>query len=279
MAERDVSHILIVSDSTGETAEKITRAVLSQFKRRDVSVVRYPNVRTEEQLKDVFRQAQALHGIVVYTMVSEPMRTLVQQEALRRSIPTVDLLGPLLTAMTQALGARPEAEPGLLHRVDKAYYRRIEAIQFAVKHDDGQNLPTLHQADMVLVGVSRTGKTPLSMYLAQYGYKVANFPLFLGQPLPRQLFSMDQRRIIGLTIGCDKLVQIRRARMSRLKSGADLGMDYDERSAIMSELEYARRIYQEHPDWPVVDVTVRAVEEVAAEILGIMRARREKPPA
>jgi [pyruvate, water dikinase]-phosphate phosphotransferase / [pyruvate, water dikinase] kinase len=273
MAEPKSFHIYIISDSTGETAEKMTRAVLSQFKGQIVRVTRHPNVRTEDQLEGILRQAQAESGLVIYTMVADPMRQLLHQEAVKRSIPAVDLLGPLLAEMSNVFHARPEAEPGLLHRVDQAYFKRIEGIQFAVKHDDGQSLPTLYKADLVLVGVSRTGKTPLSMYLAQYGYKVANIPILPGRPLPRQLLSMDQRKIVGLLIAHEKLLQIRKARLGRLKAGLETDWDYVERSAIMSELEYARDLYRQHSEWPVIDATVRAVEEVASEILNIMERK------
>jgi len=197
----------------------------------------------------------------------------MHQEAAKRSIPAVDLLGPLLDLMASVFHVQPESEPGLLHRVDQAYFKRIEAIQFAVKHDDGQNLPTLDQADLVLVGVSRTGKTPLSMYLAQYGHKVANIPILPGRALPRQLLSIEQNKVVGLMIAHDKLLQVRKARLARLQPNLQPGWDYAERSAIMSELEHARELYRQHPDWPVVDVTVRAVEEVASEILSIMEKR------
>ncbi|MGH7274493.1 MAG: pyruvate, water dikinase regulatory protein [Nitrospiria bacterium] len=276
MMGRPDIHIYIVSDATGDTAEKMTRAVLSQFKGQSVRVTRHSNIRTEAQMEEVLRQAEAEPGLVIYTMVAGPIREWMHEESVKRSIPAVDLLGPLLTEMAAVFHAQPEAEPGLLHRVDQAYFKRIEAIQFAVKHDDGQSLPTVHQADLVLIGVSRTGKTPLAMYLAQYGYKVANIPILPGRALPRQLFSMEQQKIVGLMIAHEKLVQVRKARLARLQPGLQPGWDYGERSAIISELEYAREIYRQHPEWPVVDVSVRAVEEVASEILGLMEKRRDK---
>jgi regulator of PEP synthase PpsR (kinase-PPPase family) len=276
MTVHDIFHVMIVSDATGETAEKITRAVLSQFKGQAVRVTRHSNIRTQAQIEEVLRQIEAEHGLVVYTMVSVSAREWIRQEAVRRSIPAVDLLGPLLDQMAAVFHAQPEAEPGLLHRVDQAYFKRIEAIQFAVKHDDGQNLPTVHQADLVLVGVSRTGKTPLSMYLAQYGHKVANIPILAGRALPRHLFSIEQHKVIGLIIAHDKLVQIRKARLARFQPDHQPGWDYAERSAIISELEHAREIFRQHPEWPVVDVTVRAIEEVASEILSIMEKRWAK---
>ncbi len=273
MTDSQSFQIFIVSDATGETAEKMTRAVLSQFKGQAVRITRYSNVRSQSQAEEVLGQAEKTKGLIVYTMVSQPMRQLLHQESTKRSIPAVDLLGPLLDQMTAVFHVEPESEPGLLHRVDQAYFKRIEAIQFAVKHDDGQNLQTLHLADLVLVGVSRTGKTPLSMYLAQYGHKVANIPILPGQPLPRQLLSMDRNKVIGLTIAYDKLLQVRKARLSRLQPGLQPGWDYADRSAIISELEYARELYRQHPEWPVVDVTVRAIEEVASEVLTLMESR------
>jgi regulator of PEP synthase PpsR (kinase-PPPase family) len=273
MTDQEHFHIFIVSDATGETAEKMTRAVLSQFKGQLLRITRHSNVRNQKQLQEILQQLESEKGLVVYTMVSGPMREWMRQEAAKRSIPAVDLLGPLLDLMASVFHVEPEAEPGLLHRVDQAYFKRIEAIQFAVKHDDGQNLPTLDQADLVLVGVSRTGKTPLSMYLAQYGHKVANIPILPGRALPRQLLSIEQDKVVGLMIAHDKLLQVRKARLARFQPNLPPGWDYAERSAIISELEHARDLYRQHPDWPVVDVTVRAVEEVASEILSIMEKR------
>ncbi len=271
MADRHMQ-IFVVSDSTGETAEKMTRAVLSQFKGQTVRITRHPNIRVQAEMAGVLELAEKGKSLVIYTLVTGPMRQWMQEQTAKRNIPAVDLLGPLLNAMSGVFHAKPEAEPGLLHRVDQAYFKRIEAIQFAVKHDDGQSPNTLSEADLVLVGVSRTGKTPLAMYLAQYGLMVANIPILPGAELPRQLFAISQDRVVGLIIAHEKLIQVRKARLARLQAYQP-GGDYGDRSAVLSELEYARALYRQHPEWPVVDVTIRAVEEVASEILRIRESR------
>lgn len=257
-------HLFLVSDATGETVGRMTEAALSQFENREIVLVRRPHVRSEEHLREVVREAVAVHGTILHTLVSAPNRNRMLELTRMEGVSAIDLMGPLLAHLERFFGTQPKAEPGLLHRMDEDYLRRIEAVQFTVNHDDGQNVQTLHQSDIVLVGASRTGKTPLSMYMAQYGWKVANVPIILGLPPPKELFTLDPARVVGLMIAPDKLVTIRAARAQKFRQ-ADLR--YAQAESIAEELEYCRGLFSANRLWRVLDVTSRAVEEIAADIM------------
>jgi hypothetical protein len=257
-------HIFVISDATGQTAETVTLAALSQFKKKHVVISRIRNVRTEAQILRMIAEAELVRGLVVYTLVSERLREVTQIEAEKRGLLTVDLIGPLLDRMSTFLGRPPQSKPGLIHRIDELYFQRIEAIDFSVKHDDGQNLRTMPEAEIILVGVSRTTKTPLSIYLAKEGYKVANVPIVYQIPLPAELFQADPKKIVGLLIDPEKLAGIRRARLRHL--GEDVGSSYADLDHVSLEVDYARDVFKRH-SWPMINVTNRAVEEVANDIL------------
>jgi regulator of PEP synthase PpsR (kinase-PPPase family) len=260
--------IFVVSDSTGETAEKLLQAVLSQFSNVKPTVLRRIYVRTEGQVGEIVKEAKGKDGLVLFTFVSEILRNTMREEALKTGTLAIDVLGPLLTTMSYFLGVAPESMPGLLHRVDTDYFSRIEAVQFTVKHDDGQEAATLNQADIVLVGPSRTAKTPLSIYLAQFGYKVANIPIVLDIPLPKEIHKVVQGRVVGLVIDASRLVEIREARMEKMKRKIP---GYAEIQKITQELSYCREIYRRNPKWGVIDVTGRAVEEVSTDVISLIR--------
>jgi regulator of PEP synthase PpsR (kinase-PPPase family) len=260
--------IFVVSDSTGETAEKILLAVLSQFTNIKPTVLRRNYIRTEGQVGEIVKEARASDGMVLFTFVSEILRSTMREEALKTGLLAIDLLGPLLTTMSYFLGIAPQSMPGLLHRVDTDYFSRIEAVQFTVKHDDGQETATLDQADIVLVGPSRTAKTPLSIYLAQFGYKVANIPIVLNMPLPKEIHKIIQSRVVGLLIDASRLVEIREARMEKMKRKIP---GYAEIQKITQELAYCREMYWQNPRWGVIDVTGRAVEEVSTDVITLIR--------
>jgi len=262
---RRASYIFLVSDATGETAVRMAEAALSQFDRRTVVIVRRPNVRTEDHLREVVREAGSLGGTILHTLVSGATRTRMQELTRLQGVPAIDLIGPLLAHLEAFFGSTPKAEPGLLHRMDEAYLRRIEAVQFTVGHDDGQNHQTLHQSDIVLVGVSRTGKTPLSMYLAQFGWKVANVPIIADLPPPKELFAIDPTKVVGLMISADKLVTVRAARVEKFRHH---DLRYAQADTVARELEYCRTLFAANRMWRVLDVTSRAIEEIAADIMG-----------
>lgn len=265
------AHIFVVSDATGETADRMAQAALSQFEDARTVVTRHHYIRTHAQVDQVLQEAYLEKGLIIYTLVSEEFRTRLREGAAARSIFAVDLMGPLLSALAQFLHAPPQAQPGLLHRVNTEYFRRIEAVQFTVKHDDGQSLQTINQADIVLVGPSRTAKTPLSMYLAQYGYKVANIPIILNLPIPKELSKVDPEKVVALAIDAERLLEVRQARVKRLSRSVP---GYAEIEAIGAELNYCREHYRQNPRWHLLDVSGRAVEEVASDIIMLIQKAR-----
>ncbi len=268
--------VFILSDGTGETASTIVRAALVQYGEKDIQIVRSKNIRTEDQVRSLMEDVFQKKGMIVYTMVSSHMRKVVFESASEKGIPIVDLMGPLLNAMDQFFGVEnSEHEVGLLRAVDDRYFKRIEAIEYTVRHDDGKITADLGQADIVLVGVSRTSKTPLSIFLSHKGWKVANVPLVLNAPIPEELYKVDQRRVVGLTIDPDSLKRIRKKRLE--KFGQDPGSEYATLDHIEKELEYAREVFKKNRRWPVFNVTDRALEETASEIIRVVASRLDIP--
>lgn len=256
--------IYLLSDATGETAEKMVLAALTQFRDKPVRMTRVNNVRTKNQVYEALDEALSNHGLVVYTIVNRELAQLVHDECDGLGLISIDLLTPLLLKVAHYLGRSPKETPGLLHGVDEAYFRRVEAIEFTVKHDDGQEPRNLYLADIVLVGISRTSKTPLSIYLAHRGWKVANVPLVNGIEPPPQLFEVDPKKIAALVIDPQRLVEVRAARLRNL--GQDPRAAYADYEEIEEELKHARKLFRRHP-WVVVDVSSKAVEETANEVL------------
>lgn len=268
-----VRTIVIVSDATGETAEKVVRAALRQFEvsSMPVDLRLHSHLRSIEMLDAVIAEAAESHALLVFTFVRSEFRDALRKKCESKEVPNVDLIGTLMGTLAGFFGAQPRQVPGLLHAVSDDYYRRMEAIEFTVKNDDGREPANLPKADLVLVGISRTSKTPLSTYIAQKGFKVANVPLVLGIPPPQELAQTESRRIFGLTIKPDALLQIRRARMERLKMAPDTS--YGQRDHILREIYFARSIFQANPTWPVIDITGKAIEETATDILRIYKQR------
>jgi len=262
--------IYVVSDGTGLTAETVVSAAAGQFFGAIFDVRRRPLVRTIEQARSVINEAAETHGIIVFTLVVPELRRAVEEESARRGVPFVDIIGGLVQRLEEAFGLVPAGEPGLRGtQLDPVYFGRIDAIEYTVSHDDGQHPETLGDADVVLAGVSRTSKTPLSIFLAHYrGWKVANVPVVLGIEPPPELFRIDQRKIIGLTIQPGRLVNLRRAPLESL--GRDPDGPYTSLDQVTDELAYARRIYRHGYPWPILDTTNRSVEEVAREIIAIV---------
>jgi hypothetical protein len=226
---------------------------------------RINRVRSVAEVNEVLERALAVHGMVVHTLVDQGVRRHLNDRASQAGIHAVDLLGPLLENLQQIFEMPPRVRPGLFHQVNETYFKRIEAIEFTLKHDDGQALSTLNQADVVLVGISRTSKTPLSVYLAHEGYRTANVPLVRELGPPRELFEVDQRLIAGLTIDPEALQMIRRERLRRYQHPE--GKRYADLRNIEEELEYSRGVFRQNRLWPVIDVTGKAIEETANEVL------------
>lgn len=256
--------VFVVSDSVGETCELVVRAASIQFHENAIDTLRIPFVEDEQTIIDVVTQAKAQQAIIAFTLVNEEHRALIMRLGEEHQVKTVDLLGDLLDVLSGQLKEAPREKPGLIYRLDDDYFRKIEAMEFAVKYDDGRDPRGLKKADIVLVGVSRTSKTPLSQYLALKRYKVANVPLVPESRPPEELFDLPAERCVGLIISPEKLISIR---MERLKSlGLKPEADYAQLERINRELEYARGIY-ERIGCDVIDVTNKAVEETAGIIL------------
>ncbi len=265
--------VIVISDGTGETASAITRAAMAQFPEKEIFFTRYKNIRSKEQIDAIFQEAAIQHDIVVYTIVSVELRAYIADISRKKHVRSVDLLGPILTSFSNFFESEPNYQPGLLHAVNDEYFKRVAAIEFTLNHDDGKNITSLEEADVVLVGISRTSKTPLSIYLSLEGIKVVNVPLVMGVPLPEKLFQIDQRKIFGLTIDPDTLFQIRKNRLSRLGLQKDEG-EYADISKVSSEIEFANNIFSENKRWPVFNVTGKALEETAAEIIKLLTMRK-----
>ena len=259
-----VRQVVIVSDATGGTAELVVRAALVQFQGADVQLHVRPHIRTVVGVRAAVEEASKLRGLIVHTLVSPELRNLMLTAGRARGVPTIDLLGPLLLRLEDLLRLQPMAKPGLFREMDQEYRRRFEVVEFAVKHDDGQDPRGLHQAEVVLVGVSRTSKTPLSMFLAGRGLRVANVPIVHNLPLPEELARVDPRRVVGLMIKAERLLELRRARLQQMETPPKF--PYADPQEIWAELDYAQAQFDQ-AGWPVVDVTDKSIEEAAAEIL------------
>ena len=256
--------IYLLSDATGETAEKIVNAVLVQFRDKPVRRRRISHVRDQAAVLHGLDEIMQNPGMVVYTVVNRDLAQFIQTECEARGLMAFDLVTPLLSQFAKFFGRSPKQTPGLLHSMDADYFRRIEAVEFTVKHDDGQSVQQLADADLVLVGVSRTSKTPLSTYLAHLGWKVANVPLVFGIDPPKELFHVDPHRVVGLYIESQRLVELRMARLQHL--GQDFKTAYANMDKIEEELRYARMLYRRQ-GWVTVNVSGKALEETANEVL------------
>ena len=254
----------------------MVRAGLVQHANKDINIVKCKNVRTESQVEPLLADVAQTGGLIVFTVVSRMLRKYIIESAASRNILAVDLLGPLLVGLENYFGGgQIDTQAGLLRTVDEKYFKRIEAIEYTVKHDDGKTMSGLDDADIVLVGISRTSKTPLSIFLSHKGFKVANVPLVINTPLPEELFKVDQKKVVGLLIDADTLLRIRRKRLE--KFGQDPGSEYASREHIFKEIEYANNLFKQNRRWPVFNVTDRALEETAAEIVRLVATRMNWP--
>lgn len=262
-------NISIISDGTGETASSIVRAVLVQYENDNVETTRYNNVRTIKHLASVLDKIE--NGVVAYTMVLDHLREEIKKICQKKNLLYIDLLGPLIETFNKHLISKKERKAGILHQVNEDYFKRIDAIEFSLKYDDGSIVTDLDQADIVLVGVSRTSKTPLSIFLSYKGYKVANIPFVKDIKLPSELFKVEAKKIIALTIDAETLLRIRQNRLQKI--GIKNKGEYADRLYVYHELEQAKACFEKHR-WPVINVTDRALEETAGDILRIIRLRK-----
>ncbi|HEY0131707.1 MAG TPA: pyruvate, water dikinase regulatory protein [Allosphingosinicella sp.] len=265
-------HLHLLSDSTGETLEVIATACLAQFEGVDVRRHLWPMVRSEGHLDRVLDDVERRPGLVLYTLVNKTLRRDLEQKTRRRGIHAVAALDPVTHALSVVLNREALGRPGRQHVLDAAYFARVDAIQFTIAHDDGIGSDNWEEADIVLAGVSRTSKTPTSIYLANRGYKVANIPLVPEAPPPPSLFSLEHPLVVGLTTNPDRLVQIRRNRLLALNQAPET--DYVDIEAVNAELAFARRLFADN-DWPVIDVTRRSIEETAFAIVKLCNERMD----
>ncbi len=260
--------IYVLSDSVGETGEQLTRAALSQFNSGNYTIKTFPFIISKDQIIDVFNLAKNKPSVLVYTLVIDDLKDFIIDMGLELDVPTVDLLTPALEAMEEVLGFKPKGESGLIRKLDENYFKKVEAVEFAVKYDDGKDPRGIKKADIVLTGISRTSKTPLSMYLAHKKYKVANVPLVPEVQAPAELFEKERNRIIGLVADPYKLNEIRQERLKAL--GLSFSANYANVSRINEELEYSREIMKKL-GCLVIDVSNKAIEETAGIIINHMR--------
>jgi regulator of PEP synthase PpsR (kinase-PPPase family) len=264
-------HIHLVSDSTGETLNAMARAVCARFD--DVLPIEhiYSLVRSQRQLERVLQEIEGTPGVVLHTIVDKDLRAALEQGCRELEMTCVAALDPLVGALARYLGASLSTRVGAQHALDNDYFNRMDALNYAIGHDDGQGTQDLEAADVVLVGVSRTSKTPTSIYLAHRGVRAANVPLVPGAEPPAQLFTLKRAVVVGLTVSPDRLVQIRRNRLINLRE--ERGGDYVEMESVREEIIRARRLFEKH-GWPVIDVTRRSVEETAAAVINVMTGGR-----
>ena len=257
-------HLHLVSDATGETITSVARACLVQFEGVHVTEHVWNLVRTKRQVEKVITGIERDPGVVLFTLVDPKQRSTLETACRKLQVPCVAIMDPTMAALSGYLGMKGGAKPGMQHVLDAEYFARIDAINFVLAHDDGQITKDLNDADVILVGVSRTSKTPTCIYLANRGIKAANIPLVPGVELPRELFAVTKPLIVGLTKDPVRLVHIRRNRLRQLDQ--DQETDYIDLEKVKAEVATARRVFAEH-DWPVIDVTRRSIEEVAAAVL------------
>lgn len=260
--------IYIISDSIGETAEQVAKASISQFDSENYEIRRFPYINDEEQILEILKEAKNEKAVIVFTMVVPSLREILVKETKNLNIPSIDIMTPIMKSMEDVLEIPSKNEPGLIRKLDERYFKKVEAIEFAVKYDDGKDPRGLKKADIILTGISRTSKTPLSMYLAHKNLKVANVPLVPEVVAPKELFEVSSKKIIGLTTSPMKLIEIRQERLKAL--GLKNKANYASMQRILEELDYAEEIMK-RVGCPIIDVSSKAVEETAGIILEIFR--------
>ena len=270
-------HLHLLSDSTGETLEMIAKAALAQFDDPDVTRHFWPMVRSKQHLDRIMEEFKANPGLVLYTLANPETRARLEERCRTLGLPHVAALDMVMQALEERLGQEAHARTGARHVMDEAYFNRVDAIQFTIAHDDGIGWEAWEEADILLAGVSRTSKTPTSIYLANRGFKVANIPLVVESPPPQSLFQLRHPLVVGLTTAPKRLIQIRRNRLLSLNEKAETSYVDEER--VEKEVAFARRMFADN-GWPAIDVTRRSIEETAAAVIKLHQEReaRDRPP-
>ncbi len=264
-------HLHLVSDSTGDTVHSVARACLVQFENSDAIEHIWSMVRTKAQIERVVGGVSANLGVVLYTLVDESLRVPLVEGCRKLQVPAIPVLDPVIAALGAYLGRQARGLPGQQHMLDSEYFQRIDAMTFALSHDDGQAVHGWNDADVILVGVSRTSKTPTCIYLANRGVKAANAALVPGADPPSELFHLTRPLVVGLTNDPERLIQVRRNRLAQLRQ--DHRTDYTDIEAVRQEVAMARRLFADQ-QWPVIDVTRRSIEETAAAVLKLLARKR-----
>ncbi len=260
-------HIYSISDSVGETSESLIKAALCQFNYTNYEIKKFSFVSTLDELKHILEESKEHKSILFYTLVEIELVDYIKEFAQKNQIRNIDLLSEALNSISETLNLEPKREPGILRKLNLSYFNRIEAIEFAVKYDDGKDPRGFLLADIILLGISRTSKTPLSLYLANKNYKVANFPIVPNVPIPKELMKASPNKIFGLTISLDKVHAIRRERLKTL--GFTSQSSYSDKEAILEEIEYANEVIRKI-GCPIIDVSNKAIEETGDVILSYL---------
>ena len=263
--------IYAISDSLGETAESVARATASQYDKETIDIVRVPYINDELQINEVVKEAATGGHVICHTIVSSDLRSYLDRACKEQGVQAVDIMGPVMDAVGTMTDTEPRLAPGMIHKLDQEYFKKVEAIEFAVKYDDGKNPKGFEKADIVIIGISRTSKTPLSMFLAYKKIKAANLPLVPEVPLPEELFQISGRKIVGLIIDPFKLNNIREERLRTMGLHADA--NYANVSRIEEELNYAKTVMR-RLHCPVLDVTNKSIEETAGMVMQIIQKNR-----
>jgi [pyruvate, water dikinase]-phosphate phosphotransferase / [pyruvate, water dikinase] kinase len=268
-------HLHLVSDSTGETLITVARAAAAQYATMAPVEHVYPAVRTGKQLDRVLADIEEEPGVVLYTLLDPELTTRLEETCRHLGLPCLSILGPVLRLFQSYLGAESTHKVGAQHMLNAEYFKRIDALNYTMLHDDGQMVDDLEEADVILVGVSRTSKTPTSIYLANRGVKTGNVPLIHGAPVPSTLENLRRPLVVGLTATPERIVQIRQNRLLGLKAHRDDDL-YIDRQAVTEEIAFSRRLCAKH-NWPIIDVTRRSIEETAAAVIALLVGRRRQP--
>ncbi len=263
-------HLHLLSDSTGETLELIAKAALAQFEGAEIKRHFWPMVRSQQHLDRILADITANPGLVLFTLVNQETRARLEEQCRVLDLPAIAALDQVTGALEDLLGQQAKARPGRQHLMDDAYFARVEAIQFTIAHDDGVGWEEWEQADILLAGVSRSSKTPTSIYLANRGYKTANIPIVVESPPPPALFGLRHPLVVGLTTAPERLIQVRRNRLISLNQTPETA--YVDADKVAREVQLARRMFADN-GWPVIDVTRRSIEETAAAVINLYNAR------
>lgn len=265
MSER----IYIISDGTGQSAMSMMRAALLQFDKPDVKFTVYSMIDREDQLVSILNHAKMDDSFIAYTMVTKPFRKIIKKYCETNDLKSVDLLGPPLDYLEIYLGKEQLEKPGLLRKVDEKYFKRIEAMEFTLTHDDGKTVKGIAEADLVILGLSRTSKTPTSFFLAQQGFKVINIPLVPEIPIPDEVFKIEQHKIVLLVMDPEVLQKVRSARLRHYKTTSN----YNNLPKIFAEVEFCYELIRKNRKWSMIDTTNKSIEETAREIIHTVYGR------